>query len=141
MEFKRNELKEIMSNTENEANVPALFNREIDENVMIPSLPTTTNLRDYYTDNAEHNSSNYGYIDQCKSAGNVRILSLNPHGFRPYDEQKTIMMKQAIEKLSIDVILLQETNTKWTSRNISKLESNVRLIDRESVLFTADSNE
>ena len=51
------------------------------------------------------------------------------------------MIQQAIQHLSIDVVLLQETNTKWTLSNISKFERNMRAIDRESVIFTADSKE
>ena len=51
------------------------------------------------------------------------------------------MMQQSIKELSLDVVLLQETNTKWTSSNISRLEQNISAIDRESVIFTADSKE
>ena len=69
------------------------------------------------------------------------MLSLNPHGFRPSDQRKVIMMQQAINRLAIDIVLLQESNTKWTSKNISQVERNMKAIDRESVVLTSDSKE
>ena len=130
-----------MNNQEENNNLPILYDRASEEIIRTPTLPTNTNLRDYFNKNTSSTNINEGYIDQLKSIGNMRILSLNPNGLKPYDQRKTIMMNQAINRLLIDIILLQETNTKWTSRNISKLESNVREIDRESVILTADSNE
>ena len=69
------------------------------------------------------------------------MLSLNQNGCKPCNELKSNMLLQAIKKLSIDVIMMQETNTKWITRNISKIEYNVKTIDRESVIVTVDSNE
>jgi len=130
-----------MNNQEENNDLPILYDRASEEIIRTPTLLTNTNLRDYFYENTSSTNINEGYIDQLKSIGNVRILSLNPNGLKPYDQRKTIMMNQAINRLLIDIVLLQETNTKWTSRNISKLESNVREIDRESVILTADSNE
>ena len=96
-----------MSNREENAeNVPILFNQATDEIVRIPRLNETPNLRDYFQNNEDIREMNVGYIDSIKSPGNVRILSLNPHGFRPFDNRKAIMMQQAIQRLSIDVVLL-----------------------------------
>ena len=100
------------------------MNRETDEiceNERIPRL-NTPNIGDYFRNSDDIREENVGYIDSIKSSSNVRILLINPHGFRPYDQRKVIMMQQSIKELSIDAVLLQETNTKWTSSNISRLE-------------------
>jgi len=144
MKIRGKDLSQMISNrNENNEIVPILFNRETDEIDEIERIPrlTTPNIRDYFQNSDDIREVNVGYIDSVKSASNVRFLSLNPHGFRPFDQRKAIMMQQAIQHLSIDVVLLQETNTKWTSSNISKFERNMRAIDRESVIFTADSKE
>ena len=44
-------------------------------------------------------------------------------------------------KYQIDIVILNETNTKWDSRNISKTEQEIREIDREASIILADSNE
>ena len=74
-------------------NVPLLFNRATDEIERIPRLSNTTNLRKYFNNNEDNRESNAGFIDQCISPGNARVLSLNPHRFRPHDERKAIMMQ------------------------------------------------
>jgi len=131
-----------MSNSEeNTDNVPILVNRASNNNERIPMLTNTPYLRDYFQQNEDNREFNVGYIDAIKSPGNVRMLSLNPHGFRPSDQRKVIMMQQAINRLAIDIVLLQEINTKWTSKNISQVERNMKAIDRESVVLTSDSKE
>jgi len=37
--------------------------------------------------------------------------------------------------------MLNETNTKWDTRNISKIEQQIREIDREASIIPVDSNE
>ena len=112
-------------------NVPLLFNRATDEIERIPRLPNATNLRNYVNNNEDNKEFNVGFIDQCKSPRNVRVLLLNLHGFKPCDQKKAIMMQQAMKRLNVDVVLLQETNTKWITSNISKLERNIKSINVE----------
>ena len=102
-----------MSNSsENTDNLPTLVNRALNQNEGLPRLNNTTRIRDYFPQSEDNREFNTGCIDAIKSPGNVRMLSLNPHGFRPFDKRKVIMMQQAINKLAIDIVLLQETNTK-----------------------------
>jgi len=103
------DLSQMISNrNENNENVPILFNRETDEIDEIERIPrlTTPNIRDYFQNSDDIREVNVGYIDSVKSASNVRFLLLNPHRFRPFDQRKAIMMQQAIQHLSIDVVLL-----------------------------------
>ena len=102
-----------MSNSsDNTDDLPILANRALNENKRIPRLTNTTCMRDYFPQSDDNREFSTGYIDAIKSLGNARMLSLNPHGFRPLDKRKVIMMQQAINKLAIDIVLLQETNTK-----------------------------
>ena len=90
------------------------------ENAMATRLPIAENTRNYLVVSIDSNGSNSRSIDNAKSSINTRVLSLNPHRCRLCDNQKMRMLKQAIEILSIDEILLNETKAKEDSRNIRK---------------------
>ena len=51
------------------------------------------------------------------------------------------MLKQSIRKMNINIILMNETNTKWTSTNISKIEKEMKEIDRAPIVLTSDGKE
>ena len=44
-------------------------------------------------------------------------------------------------KYQTDIVILNKINTKWDTRNISKIEQQIREIDREASIIIADSNE
>ena len=97
-----------MSNSsENTDDLPILVNRALNENERTPRLTNATHMRDYFPQSEDNREFNTGHIDAIKSPGNVRMLSLNPNGFRPFDKRKVTMMQQAINRLSIDIVLLQ----------------------------------
>ena len=103
------DLSLIMSNRiENNVNVLMLINREIDKINEIERMPrlSTPNMQDYFQDNDDTREVNIGCIDPVKTSRKMRFLSLNPHGFRLFDQRKVIIMQQAINNLSIDVLLL-----------------------------------
>ena len=129
-----------MSNTNsNTMNTPENFNNIL-QNQPIPRLNPNQQINNYFQQ--EHSSiGNCGYIDENKSTRNIRLLSLNPHGCNPFNSSKMVMLQQAIGKLQLDVILLNEVNTKWTTRNISKIEQEMTKIDRAPTIITADSNQ
>ena len=77
----------------------------------IPRLNQIQSIRNYFNQESS-NMNNNGYIDNVKAHGNARILSLNPYRCRPFDSSKMCMLKQAILRLNIDIILMNETNTK-----------------------------
>ena len=110
--------------------------RESNNNRIRMRNPT---VREYFQSN--DNIRYEGYIDNMKLNGNIRILSLNPHGCKPKDTSKMTDLKNAIQKYDIDVIMMNETNTKWTTVNISKMERWMRSISRGAQIFTADSKE
>ena len=51
------------------------------------------------------------------------------------------MLKEAIKKYQIDILMMNETNTKWNTINESRLERQMKSIDRENSIFVADSKE
>jgi len=110
------------------------------EEIIIPRLPNVGNINQYL-EQEEFNIINSRMIDSIKATGNVRILSINPHGCLPSNTTKINMLKDAIRNYQIDMLLMNETNTKWNMINISRMERNMRGIDREAAIFVADSKE
>ena len=52
----------------------------------------------------------------------MRLLALNPHGCRPNDRVKINQLEKVIQNYNIDIVILNEANTKWDMVNISKIE-------------------
>ena len=96
-------------------------------------------IRDYFEE--EDNVNNKGYIDSIKIEGNIRILALNLNGYRPTDKVKMHQLKQSIQKYNIDVLMLIKVNTKWDITNISRIEREMRQINRGNKIIVADSKE
>ena len=82
---------------------------------------------------------NEGYIDEIKNISNTRILSLNLRGLGPSNNSKIEMLLEACCKYQIDIILLNETNTKWTTINLDKIEKRFKELGRETLIIGADS--
>ena len=58
------------------------------------------------------NMKNKGYIDDVKNENNMRILSMNIHGYRLEQNELLKVIKDAMTKYQIDISLFNETNTK-----------------------------
>ena len=67
-----------------------------------------------------------GYVDQNKLLENIRILSLNPRGINPWNNYRMEMLIESCKKYQIDVLLLCETQVKWTANNIDKMENRLK---------------
>ena len=106
----------------------------------IPRLNEIQTIRNYFNEETVI-SNNNGYIDSTKAHRNVRLLSINPHGCRPFNYSKMHMLKQSIRRMNIDIILMNEINTKQTSTNISKIEKEMKEIDRVPIVLISDSKE
>ena len=70
-----------------------------------------------YLQNPTKNIRNKEYIDIVKAPFSTRILSINIGRFKPSNEEKIQMMIEVCEQLSINILLLNETHTKWTPWN------------------------
>ena len=81
-----------------------------------------------------------GYIDSNKEQYNIRILVLNPRGCRPSDETKIQILINRCEKFKIDILTLNETNTKWNAPNRDKIRRKLHVLGREIIISTANSN-
>ena len=69
----------------------------------------------------ENNIANEGYIDNIKMPKNIRILVLNPNGFDLWNDYKMNLFQDAIERLNIDIMMLNEINLKCTTMNKNKM--------------------
>ena len=75
-----------------------------------------------YLENQNKTMRNEGYIDTNKAPFNIRILLLIMRGFKPSNEEKIQMIIESCDRMSIDIMLLNETNTKWTLWNKDKIK-------------------
>jgi len=96
-------------------------------------------IREYFQ--KEEEIKHDGYIDERKLRENIRILAFNPNGCNPNDRVKMNHLKKAIEKYQIDIVMMNETNTKWDTVNVSKMERNIKRISRGAQIIAADSKQ
>jgi len=82
-----------------------------------------------------------GYIDTNKHQDCVRLLSLNPRGFGPDDDEKVAMMIQSVKKYKIDVILLSLPDRKWSMNKIEAMKNKFKRISKEVEIITSNSNQ
>lgn len=92
-----------------------------------------------YIDQNDRTIKHKGYIDTIKAPFNTRILSINTCGFALSNDDKVEMMIEKCKELGIDVLLLNETNTKWSHRNQDKIKRRLKELGREINIKTADS--
>ena len=50
--------------------------------------------------------SNLGYVDLVKHDQNIRLLTLNPRGFRPDNQEKILMLKWSERRVQFDGVFL-----------------------------------
>ena len=113
-------------------------NRETNNNNREMRL-SNPSIREYFQE--EDEIKNAGYIDERKMCGNIRILALNPNGYKPNDIVKMSHLMTAIKNYEIDVVMMNETNTKWDTVNISKMERRMKRVSRGAQIITADSKQ
>ena len=116
-----------------------------ENNNTIPILPENnrmiqTNLN-YLRTNNNLQIMHKGYIDISKLAENMRILVLNPKGLNLWNDYKMDLFINSCKKKQIDVILLSETQIKWTPRNIDRMKQRIHSISRNAVVSGADSKQ
>jgi len=99
---------------------------------------TNPTITEYFNDQI-YEMKNKGYIDEVKIPNTLRILSMNIHGCRPENQRRLDEIKEAIQKYEIDISLFNETNTKWNSINVGRIERVMRSIDKGVLIKTADS--
>ena len=71
----------------------------------------------------------------------MRMITLNVKGCRMNSTQRTRELRESIQKHQIDVALFTETNTKWNSRNVDKIEYEMEKIAKGTKCITADSKQ
>ena len=99
-------------------------------------------IRDYFEENKyeiKYEIKYESYIDKIKLNGNMRIIAMNIHGYKIGNKERIEMMRISLEKYQIDIALFNETNTKWNTINVSRMENELKIIDRGVQIFIADS--
>ena len=65
----------------------------------------------------EESMRNEGHADAMKLGEHIRMLALNAKGLKPWNEEKMEVFVTSIEEHQIDIVILNETNTKWNPVN------------------------
>ena len=97
-------------------------------------------IRECFEDNGNVIKSKE-HVDVMKATENMRIITLNVKGCRIKNNDRITEMRESIEKHQIDVALFNEANTKWTTRNVDKIEKEMRKIGKGTKVITADSKQ
>ena len=84
---------------------------------------------------------NKGKLQETKKGGVIRTCSTNVHGFGGNNDIKTGQMIKTIEEMSIDVMMLNETNCKWNTRTIENLRNKLTRVSKDVSINTSDSEE
>ena len=79
------------------------------------------------------------YIDNVKAPYNIRILALNLNRCVPKDDSKIQMLINGCKKHNIDIILLNEMNTKQNAPNRDRIERKLKVLGREVFIAIVDS--
>ena len=80
-----------------------------------------------------------GCIDDCKMSGNIRMLAMNVKGINPWNQHRVSLLKEAINEHDTDVVLLNETQLKWTPANEDKFNREMKNLGRENHVIGADT--
>ena len=72
--------------------MPDNFVNTMKNDIIMPRINETPTIRQYFNEES-NDSNNSRYIENIKALRNVRILSLNPHRYRLYDNDKMYMIK------------------------------------------------
>jgi len=74
-----------------------------------------------------------------KMQGIVRLASVNTNRYCPNNERKIHQLKKAITTYDVDILMLNEVNTKWNTINISQMERKMKQIHRTVKIVENDS--
>ena len=102
----------IMSNASSESPQTPVNIRNNNRRINILIWLENPILQDYFPQQNENVIKYSGYIDEIKTSEIIRILLMNPKGCNPNNEEKIEILIESIKRLQLDVVLLNEVNTK-----------------------------
>ena len=82
-----------------------------------------------------------GKLEETNKVGAIRTCSTNVHGFGGNNEIKTDQMTKTIDQMSIDVIIINETNCKWNNVTIEKLRNKLTRVSKDVRINTSNGKE
>ena len=80
-----------------------------------------------------------GYINAEKRETNIRIMSTNANSFSCENEEKIDQMIDFCKNNKIDVVIISETNCKWTTTAKDTMSSKMKTLGRETRCSYADN--
>ena len=80
-----------------------------------------------------------GHIDNCKMSGKIRMIAMNVKGMNPWNQHRMNLLKEAIHKNDVDVVILNETQLKGTPANEDKFNREMKTLGREMHVIGADT--
>ena len=80
-----------------------------------------------------------GHINAEKRETSTRIMSINANSFSYKNEEKIDQMIDFCKNNKIDIVMISETNCKWTTRTKDLMSSKMKTLGRETRCSYADS--
>ena len=80
-----------------------------------------------------------GHINAEKRETSTRIMSINANSFSYKNEEKIDQMIDFCKNNKIDIVMISETNCKWTTRTKDLMSSKMKTLGRETRCSCADS--
>ena len=108
----------MSSATDVQDNVPDLSDRIVNR-IVSPRLNSRNNIINYFENKEE--IRNKGATSSIKEPKNVILWSINPRSYIPNNECKMRMLKKAIKRFELDIILMNEVSTKWNTCNLGRI--------------------
>jgi len=97
------------------------------------------NRIDTYQTKIDRSIKNKGYIKKEKNDQTTRIISTNVNGLRPDQNEKINQFIEFMIQNKVNIALLTETNTKWSTDVIDKIDRKLQELGRNTEAIYIDS--
>jgi len=78
-------------------------------------------------------------VDPEKYIQNIRLLSVNPRGFRPDISEKITILKRSKERLMFDRVFFSSPDQLWNTRRKDLMRKKILSIGRNIQINTSDT--
>ena len=104
-------------------------------------IERSSTISEYFTQNNDNERGirNLGYVDPVKYDRNVRLLTLNPRGFGPDNQEKIIMLKNSERRLQFDGVFFSSPDRAWNSKRRDDMKKKLKGIGRNIQINTSDT--
>ena len=127
----------IVSNIKNKLCNKCYYERK-EKNRNVEKFST---IEEYFVRNNDNEIGirNLGYVDPVKYDQNVRLLTLNPRGFGPDNQEKIVMLKSSKRRLQFDGVFFSSPDRAWNSKCKEEMKKKMRGIGMNIQINTSDT--